>query len=169
MSRRNASLSAWRSWNAGGPDRNQRPAPDARDRRSNQTPPAGDSGDRRAGVCRATPRAMESPADPRFAAVARGRYDAPGGESDDEFVGRITRAAHALRAHLPRRPLLVASKGVAACSAHWPASKSGSSQRTATCSSSTCRSKHARPLLGACCENLEDHRADGHRSRRALF
>jgi len=37
----------------------------------------------------------------------------PGGESDDEFVGRITRAVHALRAHLPRRPLLVASKGVA--------------------------------------------------------
>jgi len=37
----------------------------------------------------------------------------PDGESDDEFVDRITRAVEALRAELPRRALLVASKGVA--------------------------------------------------------
>ncbi|HTT11019.1 MAG TPA: histidine phosphatase family protein [Burkholderiaceae bacterium] len=37
----------------------------------------------------------------------------PDGESDDEFVARITRAVQALRPDLPRRPVLVASKGVA--------------------------------------------------------
>lgn len=37
----------------------------------------------------------------------------PDGESDDEFVDRITRGVQALRSELPRRPLLVASKGVA--------------------------------------------------------
>jgi probable phosphoglycerate mutase len=37
----------------------------------------------------------------------------PDGESDDEFVERITRAVQALRPELRRRPLLVASKGVA--------------------------------------------------------
>ena len=37
----------------------------------------------------------------------------PGGESDEEFVDRITRAVEVLRNELPRRPLLVASKGVA--------------------------------------------------------
>ena len=37
----------------------------------------------------------------------------PDGESDDEFVERIMRAVQALRPELPRRPLLVASKGVA--------------------------------------------------------
>ena len=37
----------------------------------------------------------------------------PGGESDAEFVERITRAVQMLGPNLPRRPLLVASKGVA--------------------------------------------------------
>ena len=37
----------------------------------------------------------------------------PGGESDQEFADRITRALEALKPELPRRPLLVASKGVA--------------------------------------------------------
>jgi probable phosphoglycerate mutase len=37
----------------------------------------------------------------------------PGGESADEFFERIARALQALRAELPRMPLLVASKGVA--------------------------------------------------------
>lgn len=37
----------------------------------------------------------------------------PGGESEEEFIQRITRAVETLRDELPRRPLLVASKGVA--------------------------------------------------------
>src|SRR5262249_22376450 len=37
----------------------------------------------------------------------------PEGESDAEFIDRITRAVQTLRGELPRRPLLVASKGVA--------------------------------------------------------
>jgi|SRR5882672_1629360 len=41
------------------------------------------------------------------------RLTPPGGESDDEFVDRITRAVQTISAELPRRPLLVASKGVA--------------------------------------------------------
>jgi probable phosphoglycerate mutase len=41
------------------------------------------------------------------------RRTPPGGESDAEFVGRIARGLQALRAELPHRPLLVASKGVA--------------------------------------------------------
>jgi probable phosphoglycerate mutase len=41
------------------------------------------------------------------------RLTPPGGESDDEFVDRISRAVQTIRAQLPRRPLLVASKGVA--------------------------------------------------------
>lgn len=41
------------------------------------------------------------------------RQTPPGGESEDEFVERIARAVRAIKAELPRRPLLVASKGVA--------------------------------------------------------
>jgi probable phosphoglycerate mutase len=41
------------------------------------------------------------------------RLTPPGGESDDAFVDRIARAVDNLRPRLPRRPLLVASKGVA--------------------------------------------------------
>ena len=37
----------------------------------------------------------------------------PGGESDKDFVARIERAVQSLSSELPRRPLLVASKGVA--------------------------------------------------------
>lgn len=37
----------------------------------------------------------------------------PGGESEDEFVGRVTHAVRALEADLSLYPLLVASKGVA--------------------------------------------------------
>jgi len=37
----------------------------------------------------------------------------PGGESDDEFAARVAGAIEKLRPELPRRPLLVASKGVA--------------------------------------------------------
>lgn len=42
----------------------------------------------------------------------------PGGESDDEFVDRITRAVQTLKDELPRHPLLVASKGVARVLGH---------------------------------------------------
>ena len=36
----------------------------------------------------------------------------PGGESEEEFAGRIARALDNLKPHLDRRPLLVSSKGV---------------------------------------------------------
>lgn len=36
----------------------------------------------------------------------------PGGESEDDFAGRLTAALGNLRPHLDRRPLLVSSKGV---------------------------------------------------------
>lgn len=41
------------------------------------------------------------------------RQTPPGGESDDAFTKRVAGAVHNIRAELPNRPLLVASKGVA--------------------------------------------------------
>jgi probable phosphoglycerate mutase len=41
------------------------------------------------------------------------RLTPPGGESDAEFIRRVARGLQTIRAELPRRPLLVASKGVA--------------------------------------------------------
>jgi 2,3-bisphosphoglycerate-dependent phosphoglycerate mutase len=41
------------------------------------------------------------------------RCTPPGGESDDEFVDRIARGVRRIKLQLPRRPLLVGSKGVA--------------------------------------------------------
>lgn len=41
------------------------------------------------------------------------RCTPPGGESDDEFIDRIARGVRRIKTFLPRRPLLVGSKGVA--------------------------------------------------------
>jgi 2,3-bisphosphoglycerate-dependent phosphoglycerate mutase len=41
------------------------------------------------------------------------RLTPPGGESDDEFVDRVAGAVRRIKAHLPERPVLVGSKGVA--------------------------------------------------------
>lgn len=41
------------------------------------------------------------------------RCTPPGGESDDEFTDRVARGLRAVKRHLPERPLLVGSKGVA--------------------------------------------------------
>jgi 2,3-bisphosphoglycerate-dependent phosphoglycerate mutase len=41
------------------------------------------------------------------------RCTPPGGESDDEFIDRIARGVRHIKLQLPRRPLLVGSKGVA--------------------------------------------------------
>jgi len=41
------------------------------------------------------------------------RRTPPGGESDDEFLDRITRAVRGIKRQLAERPLLVGSKGVA--------------------------------------------------------
>ncbi len=41
------------------------------------------------------------------------RQTPPGGESDEDFVMRIAQAVRGIKEHLPERPLLVGSKGVA--------------------------------------------------------
>ena len=45
--------------------------------------------------------------------LIRARETPPGGESEAEFRDRVARALEALRPHLPRRPLVVSSRGVA--------------------------------------------------------
>jgi 2,3-bisphosphoglycerate-dependent phosphoglycerate mutase len=46
-------------------------------------------------------------------ALLEARCTPPGGESDAEFTERIAKGLRRIKAHLPERPLLVGSKGVA--------------------------------------------------------